>query len=50
MTNIASEVKLALSPIIEMILGYFVRAAGIKGESIRPMALYEIDRQRILII
>jgi tetrapyrrole methylase family protein/MazG family protein len=44
---IASEVKLALSSYYkDDSKVYFVRAAGIKGqETIRPMALYEIDRQ-----
>lgn len=44
---IASEVKLALSSYYrDDTKVYFVRAAGIKGqESIRAMALYEIDRQ-----
>lgn len=44
---IASEVKIALSSYYkDDTKVYFVRAAGIKGqESIRPMALYEIDRQ-----
>ncbi|NLZ48347.1 MAG: nucleoside triphosphate pyrophosphohydrolase [Clostridiales bacterium] len=44
---IASEVKLALSAYYkDDTMVYFVRAAGINGqESIRPMALYEIDRQ-----